>query len=1031
MSFKWKTILGIAAIEIVFLTFLVWQAGNYIQRLGNAEIEKRASDTVSLGSSVLLDSLIEFDLATIDEQVQQIAALDGVEYVEVHGHGRILASSSLESSRVSARDVRVDEVKDGVYDVAHSLEVAGQEIGTLKIGFSVKELYSLAAKAQARLYLIAGLELLLVALCSWLLAGYLTKRILLLRDASNGLHAGKSIQPIPNHGDDEISETILAFNRMSTALAEREYALKVANDNLSESNAKLIEQERETLSLFSAAPDSIAVLHLNGSVVFANQELVRLLDVDKNSLMGSRLTDFLKVSDDATVPRVLSGSEPDLRGYQCRLFNSKGREIVAEINSSRFGSRDGTKTILIIRDKSHEQELESQAALQERLKSNLVDSSLDAIVTITGDGEVIDFSPSAERLFGWRKQEILGRQMADFLIPEDFKGAHEKGMNHYLATGEGPLIGRRVETEACRKSGKVFPVELALTATRVDHAVFVTATIRDISERKQREEELVTAKAEAEQASKAKSRFLSYMSHEIRSPMNAVLGSLTLIQERRQLPESEQYYLDLARESGNSLLSVINEVLDFSKIEAGHIQFVESACSVSDLISRVQSSILAKGLQPAVRITYEVSDTLPPVILVDKDHLSQVLTILLDNAYKFTDEGLIRITGEGIPATEEGERATLRIRVYDTGPGIPAESVETIFSEFEQTDAIRDSGFGGTGLGLAIAKRLVLGMRGQISVESEVGTGSTFCVEVPFDLPENAQEPIDDSGLEADDSLKSVGDIGRKDNSLQHRVLLVDDVDANLIIGAELLKKRGYLVDKASNGSEAIERAEQTEYSVILMDMRMPVLNGLEATQAIRRSSGKNANTPIIALTANAEKSEIERCLENGMNGFVSKPFNIDRLHQTIEHCPVEAKQEELEMKIMDNSDGQDLEVLSRAVLGQLSKDTSVESLPMMISVFINEIKKRTEGINEAAKNKDDLEIREQAHALKSCAGTFGGLKLQAAAQKLEDLASLSSASSDTDAVAYVQLVAEQTLAAYSEYRDSLKSSSVTDDPSA
>ncbi|MBJ6138928.1 PAS domain S-box protein [Marinobacter litoralis] len=1030
MSFRWKTILGIAAIEIIFLTFLVWQAGSYIHALGNADIEKRAEDTVSLAGSVLLDSLIDYDLATIDEQVQQIAALDGVDYVELNGHGKTLASSSIESAGVSAPDVRIDQVTDGVYDVVHPLEVAGQELGTLKIGFSVKELYALAAQAQTRLYAIAGLELLLVAICSWLLAGYLTKRILLLRDASDGLHAGKSIQPIPSHGGDEIAETILAFNRMTTALTEREFALKIANDKLSESNTKLIEQERETLSLLSAAPDSIAVLHPNGSVVFANEELFRLINVDKKSLMGRRLTDFLRVSDDATVQRVLSGSKSNLRSYKCRVLNSKDQEISAEINASRFGSRDGIRTILIIRDKTHEQELESQADLQERLKSNLVDSSLDAVVTITGDGKVIDFSPSAEALFGWRKQEIMGLHMADFLIPEDLKGAHEKGMRHYLATGEGPLIGRRVETQACRKSGKIFPVELALTAIRVDCDVYVTATIRDISERKQREEELITAKAEAEEASKAKSRFLSYMSHEIRSPMNAVLGSLALIQERGQLGESDQYYLGLAKESGNSLLSVINEVLDFSKIEAGHIQFPKSACSLSDLIKGVQYSILAKGTKPEVGIIYEVADSVPPMISVDKEHLSQVLTILLDNAYKFTDVGEIVITAECGPGSEEGDFGRLRIRVRDTGPGIPSECAETIFSEFEQTDAIRDSGFGGTGLGLAIAKRLVLGMSGFITVESEVGAGSTFSVEIPFDLPQSEQEPTSGSGVESNASIELDGDNGFLDPPLKPRILLVDDVDANLVIGSELLKNRGYLVDKASNGREAVERAEETVYAVILMDMRMPILNGLEATLAIRSSSGRNANTPIIALTANAEKSEIERCLEGGMNGFVSKPFDIDRLQRTIEHCLVEAKEEKPEMKIEDDSNDQELEVLSRAVLGQLIKDTSAESLPMMISVFINEIKKRTEGINEAVKNKDDMEVREQAHALKSCAGTFGGLKLQAIAQNLEDLASQSSATLDTDAVARLQRVAEQTLVAYSEYRESLPSSSITSDPS-
>lgn len=1028
MSFKWKTILGIAVIEVVFLSFLVWQAASSIKDLGETDIEKRATDTVSLASTVLRDSLIAYDLATIKEQIDQIAALDGVTYVQLNGHGKNLAAAFGDDVNVAGPDSHISEVTDGVFDVVHPLRVAGQKLGTLKIGFSVQELYSLTAQLQTRLYAIAITELVLVAFCSWWLAGYLTKRILLLREASEKLQAGQSVSAIPSDGADEISETIAAFNRMSSALYEREQALKIVNEKLSESNAKLLEQENEILSLFNSAPDSIAVLAPQGTVLFANRQLLELLGTDDLSLVGGRLPDFITSSEDAYLTRILNGIEPKVRGHSCRLVNCFGREYYAEINASVFHSGNSNRTILIIRDKTHEQKLQNQANLQERLKANLVDSSLDAIVTISGDENVIDFSQSAESLFGWKKHEILGKNMADFLIPEDLKSAHEKGMKHFLDTGEGPLIGKRVETQACRKGGSSFPVELALTAIWVDGEVFVTAAIRDISERKQREEELVKAKSEAEEASKAKSRFLSFMSHEIRSPMNAVLGSLALIQERGKLQESEQYYLDLARESGDSLLKVVNEVLDFSKIEAGRVQFNKSPCVLSELIEGVQSSILAKGAKPKVGMFFELAEDIPRVVVLDRDHLRQVLTILLDNAYKFTDQGEVRVIGEAVYRDDGSDDCGVRVMVRDTGHGIPPEMVETVFSEFEQTDAIRDSGFGGTGLGLAIAKRLVAGMGGTIGVKSQVGVGSTFIVEIPFELPSEEQTQQAASRLEATNSLTPDNVLHPGTAQAQRRILLVDDVEANLVIGSELLKNRGYIVDLASNGAEAVESAQTTEYSVILMDMRMPILNGLEATQKIRSSDGKNSATPIIALTANAEKSEIERCLKGGMNGFVSKPFDIERLHQTILDCLGEPAEGEVKMNRTDESD-QELELLSETVLAQLTKDTSAESLPMMISVFVNEIKKRTEGIENAHVIQDEIEIREQAHALKSCSGTFGGLRLQAAAQHLEELASRSNACASPDAVAQVLKVAEKTLVAYSEYRENLQAASDSSDP--
>lgn len=1017
MSFRWKTILGIAAIELAFLLLLVWQAARFIQDLGEAEIEKRAANTVTLADTVLRDSLISYDLATLDERVKQLGLLDGLTYVRLERNGQTLAVGGIYPSSEPSIERSISEVSDGSYDIVHKLEVAGETIGVLRLGFSLRELNSLTAEAKAHLYFIAFLELLLVAVCSWLLARYLTNRVLLLEKASARLKSGESAVQIPGNGNDEISSTIHAFNQMAAALAERERALRSTNALLEEANDELNEREREVWSLFNAAPDGIAVMDQSDKISFANQRLISLLGTGATSVLGQPLSDFIKPvtgTGHSDTAYKLAGGVTD---GQNEVINHEGKTLFVEMNAAVFRSKESSRTIVIIRDKTHEHQLERAVKLNEQLKANLVDSSLDALVTINGLGEIIDYSQSAEALIGWKKEELLGQPMAEYLIPKELRTAHNKGMAHFLATGEGPLLGKRVETTAIRENGTKFPVELALTATWIDSDVFVSASIRDITERRKRESELIKAKSDAEEASQAKSRFLSYMSHEIRSPMNAVLGALALISEKGKLQNSEQYYLNLARESGDALLEVVNEILDFSKIEAGHVEFKQQPCELAGLINGVQSAILAKEVKPTVVLSSHIENTVPGVIVTDGERLRQILTILVDNAYKFTERGEVTISAEDINFCRDVTSRHLRISVKDTGPGVPTEKVDTIFSEFEQLDAMRDSGFGGTGLGLAIAKRLVSGLNGKIWLESEIGVGSTFIVQIPLIPAEEDRFDVNRAELP-----NNSGALDGNDNGMNHRLLLVDDVEANLVIGAELLKSRGYLVDTACDGQEAVDKAERKNYSAILMDMRMPRLSGLEATQQIRSSSSHNSRIPIIALTANAEKSEIDRCLAEGMDDFVSKPFNIEGLSRTIEKHLGENMRQEREMHEQNDSADQDQEVLSEEVLAQLVRDTSAESLPMMISVFINEIKKRIEGIERAESTTDESEMREQAHALKSCCGTFGGKKLQAVAHELEMQAAQSSACSNAALLANIKQVAQTTLITYSDYRDQLQS---------
>ncbi|MBY6032315.1 PAS domain S-box protein [Marinobacter daepoensis] len=981
MSFRWKTVLGVGLIELFFLSVLVWQATSFIRETYHHALEERVRDTLMLASSVIVADLISINVASLQAKVQQIKSLGGVEYVRIRGYDRVLASAGISATEVIAQDRNLLGIGDGRYDQSQDIVVGGQYFGSIEMGLSLSDLEATLAKAKLRFYSIAAMELLLVALVSLFFARYLTRELVRLRSAAHRVAKGEEVEPILSSRNDELSATVSAFNQMLGTLKARETALQNANDELIDVNDELQRKEAETTALLEAAPDGIATLDDEEKVVFANPAMAQLLGVDTSELIGRPLAGILDLKGLSVHEWIGRQSPRSNIWFESTIQDDNGAELITEMNLLPFESGDRGRFILMVRDRTHTAKLERDAHVSERLKASLIDASLDALITIDKCGKVTDFSQSAETMFGWAKSELIGREMAARIVPPEYRDAHQKGFAHYLSTGEGPLIGQRIETFALKKNGDVFPVELALTAVRIDEEVFVTANIRDISDRKAWEDELLAAKEGAEDASRAKSRFLSHMSHEIRSPLTAVLGSLSLLEHRGSLEPKDLRFLQMARRSGDALLQVVNEILDFSRIEAGETEYHKVLFAPRELVDEVFDGIAAHRQKSSLLLIPEVLPTVPELVKADRDHLRQVLTILVDNAVKFTEEGHVRIEMTSLESEDSG--CWLRINVNDTGPGIPDELVESVFSEFGQVDAARDRGFGGSGLGLAIARQLVTGMNGAISLSSTLGEGSTFSLSIPYETPSDGDLKLYQAPTDQNSESLSVPQTTANEQKTAHRkrLLLVDDVDANLLIGAEMLRSRGFDVETAKDGVEAVKQAESIHYDAILMDLRMPNMNGLEATEAIRQSGGFNAHTPIIAVTANAEKSEIDRCKRTGMNDFVSKPFNLQRLVQTVHHC-------------LDNTvpppsalrqDGQgERAILSQQVLEQLALDTSEASLPLMISVFINEIKKRMQLIDLKASEHDYSELREQTHALKSCSGTFGAMLLHDKAQELE-----------------------------------------------
>jgi signal transduction histidine kinase/AmiR/NasT family two-component response regulator len=423
---------------------------------------------------------------------------------------------------------------------------------------------------------------------------------------------------------------------------------------------------------------------------------------------------------------------------------------------------------------------------------------------------------------------------------------------------EGDL--KNTFTETATYSNKVLKLNGVLSILVIlSIAILVTLIIRRLLEQLSLIYQLGKEKDRADKSASIKEQFLANMSHEIRTPINAVVGFTNLLQ-KTTLDDNQKQFVTLIQNSGENLLAVVNDILDISKIEAGMLRITKNPFKINETCHAIEMMFASKITEKSLQFKFEYDKNIPTTILGDGDRLTQVLINLLNNAIKFTAKGTVTLSVKML--SNIGKVATIQFAISDTGIGIPSEKIKTVFERFEQADDETAKNYGGTGLGLAIVKQIVSLQNGEIKIESEVGVGSSFIFNIPY---EYIKEIADSNTNELD--LTSL-----KKEFSAFRALVAEDNKTNQTLLKYILEQWDLQYDLAENGEQAIDLLKKNKYDIVLMDVQMPVMDGYTATEKIRQAL--QMKLPIIAMTAHVLDSEKQHCLEAGMNDYISKPIN-------------------------------------------------------------------------------------------------------------------------------------------------------------
>ena len=606
--------------------------------------------------------------------------------------------------------------------------------------------------------------------------------------------------------------------------------------------------------------------------------------------------------------------------------------------------------------------IQQQISQSEKRYRDLIDHCLAIVTTHDLSGNFLSINPMVEKIYGYKEQEIVGRPLTDFMPEEDRNIFNENYLSRIITEKQVSGILKIVH-----KNGNiVYSLFNNFLKEEPGMEPYIIGFAVDITDRIKAEKELKIAKKITEELAQTKQNFLANMSHEIRTPMNAIMGMTNQL-NKTSLTDSQKFLLNIIHSASDNLLIIINDILDLSKIEAGKLSLEHIGFEPKLVVGRVMQVMMHKAEEKGLALTNSFCDSkLNDVLLGDPYRLNQVLLNLLSNAIKFTEKGSVDIRCKVISDAETEQ--IMQVTVQDTGIGMDESYVKNLFQKFTQEDESVTRKFGGTGLGMSICKELVELMGGTIDVQSKKGYGTTFSFNIPLSKGTAKDLPVKDTSS-ADVIILS----GKK-------ILVTDDNEMNRLVASTILKSYGADVEEAQNGSEAIDKIKLHEFDIVLMDVQMPIMDGIEATKVIRATISKNL--PIIALTAFALKGDNATFINAGMNDYISKPFEENVFLKTISRWL--GKLMVTLPKVEINDKKAELYNLTKLYAIAKGKDSFVNK---MIELFIEHVPPSVNEISNAYKEKDFEKIKSVAHRLRPSIDNMGIESLKNEIQEIEKLA--------------------------------------------
>ena len=870
MSFRLKTIMGIAAIEAILLAILIFSGLRWLRDSNEEQLIQRGVTTARLFATTTKDAVLTTDLASLESFVREALNNPGVIYARVRDEdGRVLAAGGDESSlaRPFAPDAYPSHARDGIFDSYADIREGAAHFGRVEVGLSVGAFHTLIQEARSGAIVIAALGMFLVGLFSLLLGSYLTRQLRELKDASNKIGREGPGFLIPVQGKDEVAQAIAAFNTMSSRLAESYAEQRRALEESHDLAARIKASEAQKAAMVEAALDAIITIDVDGRILEYNASAEQVFGYTKEEVMGHLLEELIipdrhRAGHREGMARFRDSGVARILGKRIELpaLNKNGTEVPMEVAITHLATGQGDFFTAFMRDIS-----ERKRSEEELLLAAHAFEAQEAIFVTDVDARILRVNRAFAEITGYTADDVIGQ------TPRVLKSGHHDGEFYRQMWGRLGADGHwDGEIENRRKDGEIFPEWLSITAVRnaEGQTTNYVAHFIDISDQKRNQAALEEARAKAEQASEAKSEFLANMSHEIRTPMNGVIGMTGLLLDTA-LDEEQREYVETIRSSGDALLTVINDILDYSKIEANKVELEVAGFDLRTTVEDVADILAQRAYEKHLEFTCLLPRDIPVRLRGDPGRLRQILMNLTANAIKFTEHGEVAIEIQRAEDLADPSRCTLLFRVIDTGIGIPDARRDCLFRSFSQVDATTTKRYGGTGLGLAISKRLTEMMGGSIGVDSVPGRGSTFWFSLPFQV-DGTVKPIEDG------STLLAG----------KPVLVVDDNATNLRVLREYLGAFDCVVHLANNAEQAILRLkeaviDQRPVEIVIVDMMMPDTDGLTLGKTIL-ANGEFGAPKLIMLSSRNQVGDAAAVDRAGFAAFLAKPVKRRALQRTL-----------------------------------------------------------------------------------------------------------------------------------------------------